>query len=88
MANKLKNYEPKKKPGPPPVYDFQQWLNGQWWRLKQGTDFNCSVDSMADMVRRNAKKAGWLVEIHKEEDAIVVRRKAKVQPKKKKKSGK
>jgi len=87
MANKLKNYKPKKRPGPPKVYDFRKWLDGQWWRLVHGKDFNCSIDSMADQVRRNFKKLGWVAEVHKEEDAIVIRRKAKVPPKKKK-SGK
>ena len=44
---------------------------------------------MADMFRRNARKLGWIVEVHKEEDAIVVRTKAKiatVKAKKKKRS--
>lgn len=89
MANKLKSYKPTTRSGPPQIYKWDQWLDGQWWRLKAGKDFNCSVDSMADMFRRNARKLGWIVEVHKEEDAIVVRTKAKiatVKAKKKKRS--
>lgn len=45
MATKVKRFP--KECGPKKIkYDWDRWLDGNIWKLKKGTDFNCRVDSM------------------------------------------
>lgn len=83
MAKILKNYQKqKKRPGPSPKYPWESWFDGKTRLLVQGEDFDCSIPSMEDNVRKAAKRMGFLVIVHQEEGGIVV------EPKKEKKGGK
>ncbi len=80
----LDNYTPESKSGPKPIYPWKEWLDlppkgkrvipkvGRWKRMTAGTHFECSRDSMADMLRRNARRLGYKITVHKEEEDVVV----------------
>ncbi len=74
MAKKLKTYTPSRKPGPPPLYPWEKWFDGSYWRLIQGEDFECSSDSIEGQIRKKAKSLGYVVSVNKEDDGVVVRR--------------
>lgn len=71
------NYTPKRnKPGPRPKYPWPEWLDGQRRRIVKGEDFNCTVASMADAIRKAAKAAKVeLDEVHEEPEAVVFKAK-------------
>ena len=96
----LKDYTPQSRTGPKPTYPWKDWLDlppkgkrtipkkGLWKRLTADVHFDCSRDSMADMLRRNARRMGYAITIHKEDDTTLVFRRmgrlsAKPKPKKK-----
>lgn len=39
-------------------YEFDQWLNGSWWKLTQGVDFHRPVEKMRTYAFAQAKKRG------------------------------
>lgn len=73
MAKVLQQYEPKRR-GPKTRYPWDQWLDGKIRRLDQGKgkDFQCSVTSMVDLVRKTARKRGVSVTVHEESAACVI----------------
>lgn len=84
MAKQLKNYTPVHKQ--PMLYKWENWFDGNYWRLTQGHDFKCTPQSMAVMLRRNAKRLGWIVTVNREENSVVVRRTGKIKSKRKTKA--
>lgn len=69
MANKLKTYEPPKRKGPETIYPWDKWLDGKTtWRLVKGTDFQCSLPGMVDLIRKTATKKKLKVSIYQEQD--------------------
>jgi hypothetical protein len=74
MAKKLKDYTPVKKPGPEPLYPWDEWFDGNFWRLIQGEDFDCSIRSMEHQLRKKAVSKGLKVSVNQEDDGVVVRR--------------
>lgn len=72
MAKQLKSYTPQSKPGPSASYPWDKWLDGNIWRLTQGVDFQCSLPSITDLIRKTAKARGVAVSIYKEADGVVI----------------
>ena len=76
MAKKIKNYKPKRKPRGT-KYPWKDWLRVGTYELKKGKDFTCALPTMADNLRRAAKRAGKSVGvtvwIEEEKQTIVYR---------------
>lgn len=82
MAEQLATYEPRPRHGPVPKYDWDKWLDGNTYRLQQGTqrqvdrgkaDFTCQLVTMVDMLRKNAKERDKRISVYTEpEDKCVV----------------
>ena len=83
MAKQLANYTPAIRPRPR-LYKWEDWFDGNYWRLTQGDDFKCTVRSMAVMLRRNAKRLGWVITVNTEDKALVVKRIGRIKTKRKK----
>lgn len=50
---------------PPGVkYPWDQWQNGQWWTIEQGTDFSTTVKGMRDQLHTRGKHVGRRVKTH------------------------
>ena len=47
---------PKVKHGPLPKYPWDRWFDGHPYRLTKEIDFDCSVESMRDQIRIEARK--------------------------------
>jgi len=61
------------KGAPKRVYPWDEWLDGQVWRLTRGEDFNCLASSFQCMVSRVAKVRGLLCSTAREgDDAVIV----------------
>lgn len=56
MAERIDNITPLR--GRPPLYPWDEWLDGSAWRITQGEDFDVTAETMAQMVRLRASKAG------------------------------
>lgn len=82
MAKTLDKYTPKRKtPGPVPKYPWDKWLDGQIWVLEKGIpasgsrrkgDFTCEVATMADNVRKTARRRGYGCTVHEEDAKVVI----------------
>lgn len=76
MAQRLKDYKPVVRKGPPRKYDTTQWFvdGDDWVRLVKGEDFDCEAESLAQLLRRYAKEDGKKIEIRTEdENTLVIR---------------
>ena len=57
MAERITDYERVSKPGPDSPYPWDDWLEiGTEWRLVEGTDFDCTPQSITDLARRHARR--------------------------------
>jgi hypothetical protein len=58
-------------PGRREIYPYDDWFDGEPWLLRQGVDFVIPRSSMADRIRRAAKKRGVEVLVaHKTIDGV------------------
>ena len=57
-------------------YPWDQWFNGEVWKLTKGEDFTIRVDSMITSAYQIAKKRGVRVRVRRIEDeqALVLQR--------------
>jgi hypothetical protein len=53
-------------------YDWDTLLDGKIYQLKQGEDFECKMQTMALLTRKNAKKRGFKVRVSKKDDTTLV----------------
>jgi hypothetical protein len=51
------------KHGRPVKYPWDEWFDGQSWKLTQGEDFHCTVDGMDSTIRAHAKRHGFEVRV-------------------------
>lgn len=72
MPQVLKKYQPKKRKGSTPKYDFKVLFSGKWIRLVRGVDFTCTVLSLTQMLRKHATKQKKRLRIHTEDQSTVV----------------
>ena len=73
MAEKLENYEFGGVAGPRPKYPWEQWLDGETWRVTRDADFDCKVASMRKAVFLAAQRRGLKVQTQIEGDSLVFR---------------
>lgn len=74
MAEKLQEpYKRTSTPGPDSPYPWDDWLEpGSEWRLTEGEDFECSLQSITDLARRHAAKRDQTVSVFQEDGAVVL----------------
>lgn len=70
MPEQLKTYDRKRKT--PTKYPWASWFNGKILRLRRGKEFSSTPASMADAVRKAAKRTGYEVTVFTEDNAVVL----------------
>lgn len=70
MAEILENYDFRGQ-GRPNIYPFDEWFDGQVWKVYQGVDFNCTLTSMRVTLRSAAKKRGIKMQTSIRADAVI-----------------
>jgi len=73
MAEVLDNYE-FRKAGRNGVYPYEEWFDGQVWKLYQGVDFDCSITSMRVNLYNAAKRKGIKIRTSTRIDAVIIQR--------------
>lgn len=54
-------------------YNWEQWFDGNTWKLVQGVDFTCSIATMRTNISIAAKKHGVRVQTSAEGDTLHIR---------------
>lgn len=67
----LKKYEFKER-GNGSSYDWEKILDGNIYKLEEGTDFTCAKGTVTTMARSRAAARGQTVKIAVEEDGVVI----------------
>jgi hypothetical protein len=66
MAEQLANFDfPKKK------YPWEEWLDGNIWRIKKGEDYDIDTENMRIMICNKGRGVGKKIESTIEDDSIV-----------------
>jgi hypothetical protein len=73
MAEVLKNHVFRN--GNEEGYPYDQWLDGQVWKLIKGTDFNCGVKSMRVNLYNAARGRKIKIKTDLGSDYLIVQRK-------------
>ena len=55
-------------------YPYDQWFDGQVWKLYQGVDFNCNLISMRENLNNAARKRGIKIQTSMRVDAVIVQK--------------
>ena len=71
MAEILESYD-FKSVGGPPRYPYDQWFDGQIWKLQYMVDFDCQVVSLRQGLYAAAKRRGISVKVAVSTDGDVV----------------
>lgn len=51
-------FDVRVRPGRPSKYPWEEWLDGRWWEIQKGVDFDRSVASMRKSVSTASKRKG------------------------------
>lgn len=54
-----------------PKYPWDQWMNGSWWLIKQGEDFDSQIESLRTGLLNRARRHGVPVKVHKRGDTLL-----------------
>ena len=55
-------------------YPYDEWFDGQIWKITKGIDFNCTIESMRVSLWTTAKKRGIKIRTSKKGDALIFQR--------------
>lgn len=73
MAEVTQQFEPlRPKRQGKPKYPWQDWLNGEPWRLYAGEDFECQSASLVSSAAKFAGRNGFSVRSSISEDGLMV----------------
>lgn len=53
-------------------YPWNEWMNGQTWRITQGVDFDCKTQSIKFLIYKRAEVLGITVKVHTESPTSVI----------------
>jgi hypothetical protein len=73
MAEILDDYE-FGKVGRNDGYPYDEWFDGQVWKLYQGVDFDCGLVSMRVNLYNAARKRGIKIRTSMRVDAVILQR--------------
>jgi len=73
MAEILDDHEFGKR-GRSDAYPYDEWFDGQVWKLYQGVDFDCGVISMRVNLYNAAKRNGIKIQTSLRVDAVILQR--------------
>ena len=66
-----------KKPGRPPKYPWDKWLDGNVHRLRHGVHFTRQPQDFQTAVHGMAATKGWSIETNIEGDVLIIKRGAR-----------
>lgn len=76
---RLKELPSRPKPGPPPVYDFSEILDGHIWELHPGKDFECKIRSYREQLYRYCSDNEIIVTTYISTDGLLIVQRIKSQ---------
>ena len=74
MAEVLEDYDFPRWGPQNCLYPYDQWFDGQIWKICKGIDLDCTVESMRVSLFTTAKKRGVRIRTAKKGDAIIIQR--------------
>ena len=77
MAEILEDHE-FSKIGRNDAYPYDEWFDGQIWKLYQGVDFNCTAISMRINLYNAAKRKDVKIRTSIRVDAVILKREREV----------
>jgi len=75
MAKVLKEYDRSEsdvKQGRPPIYPWDEWLDGRIWELTQGEDFEISMDNMENYIRKTAYRKEIEISVFRHDEKTLI----------------
>lgn len=73
MAEKLETYDFRSRVGQGSRYPWDEWLDGGYWKLRQGEDFGAEPKNFTSSIFNAAKKRGKKVNTAVDGEYVVVR---------------
>lgn len=67
MAEVLDEFPPQRR-GAPPRYPYNQWFNGDTWKLEHGVDFTTNIQHLRTGLGHAARKRGGILRTTISED--------------------
>lgn len=64
---------PKKKRGPRPRYSWNEWTDGEWWYLRQGSDYEVGTESFRSTAANYGLRHGFQLTSQATADGIFIR---------------
>jgi len=74
MAEILEDYEFVQWGPQECLYPYDEWFDGQIWKITKGIDFNCTLESMRISLFSQAKKRGMKIRTSKKDDTLIFQR--------------
>lgn len=63
----------KPKSGARSVYPWNDWTDGEWWRLKQGADYPTSTPTFQSVARNYARRNGFKLTTQLADDGTFIK---------------
>lgn len=70
MAEKLQDYDFKARGTN--KYPWEEWTDGDIWKIKQGEDFPVKIGSMRSILKIHATRHGFTLKTGSPEDGVLV----------------
>ena len=74
MAEILEDYEFVQWGPQECLYPYDEWFDGQIWKITKGIDFNCTLESMRISLFSQAKKRRIKIRTSKKDDTLIFQR--------------
>lgn len=62
-----------RKPGPRPKYPWHQWMDGEWWHLTMGADYETSTRSFRSVAHSHGVRHGYRLHTRLTDGGIYIR---------------
>jgi hypothetical protein len=56
------------------LYPYDEWFDGQIWKISKGIDFDCTLESMRVSLFTTAKKRGIRIRTARKGDTLIFQR--------------
>ena len=63
----------QRKPGPRPKYQWDTWMDGEWWRLSEGDDYKITTISFRSIAHSHGARHGYRLHTQLADDGIFIR---------------
>lgn len=72
MGERIGDFDFKYTRGRKNKYPWHEWTDGSVWRITQGVDFTCSLQTMSQSLYHRAVRFPFTVQVHKESETSLI----------------